>query len=60
MKTAGSSHIARKLIWIWTYAVIVFLYIPMFAVILASFSTQRYFRFPIQSFTTIWYTKTLE
>jgi len=60
MKTAGSSHIARKLIWIWTYAVIVFLYIPMFAVILASFSTQRYFRFPIQSFTTKWYTKTLE
>jgi spermidine/putrescine transport system permease protein len=60
MKNAGSSPIAKKLIWIWTSAVILFLYIPMFAVILASFSTQRYFRFPIQSFTTKWYTKTLE
>jgi spermidine/putrescine transport system permease protein len=60
MQNAGSSPIAKKLIWIWTSAVILFLYIPMFAVILASFSTQRYFRFPIQSFTTKWYTKTLE
>lgn len=60
MKNAGSSRITNKLIWIWTSAVILFLYIPMFAVILASFSTQRYFRFPIQSFTTKWYTKTLE
>ena len=60
MKTASSSPTTRKFIWIWTSAVILFLYIPMFAVILASFSTQRYFRFPIQSFTTKWYTKTLE
>jgi spermidine/putrescine transport system permease protein len=60
MQNASSSRITRKLIWIWTSAVILFLYIPMFAVILASFSTQRYFRFPIQSFTTKWYTKTLE
>ena len=60
MKTAGSSPVTKNLIWIWTSAVILFLYIPMFAVILASFSTQRYFRFPIQSFTTKWYTKTLE
>ncbi len=49
MQNASSSRITRKLIWIWTSAVILFLYIPMFAVILASFSTQRYFRFPIQS-----------
>ena len=60
MKTAGSSPTTKKFIWIWTSAVILFLYIPMFAVILASFSTQRYFRFPIQSFTIKWYTKTLE
>jgi len=60
MQNAGSSRITRKLIWAWTTVVILFLYIPMFAVILASFSTQRYFRFPIQSFTTKWYTKTLE
>jgi len=60
MESTGSSRITRKFIWIWTSAVILFLYIPMFAVILASFSTQRYFRFPIQSFTTKWYTKTLE
>ncbi|MEO9875950.1 MAG: ABC transporter permease [Anderseniella sp.] len=60
MESTGTSRITRKFIWIWTSAVILFLYIPMFAVILASFSTQRYFRFPIQSFTTKWYTKTLE
>lgn len=60
MESTGTSRITRKFIWIWTSTVILFLYIPMFAVILASFSTQRYFRFPIQSFTTKWYTKTLE
>jgi spermidine/putrescine transport system permease protein len=33
---------------------------PMLAVVLASFSKQRYFRFPITRYTTEWYGKTLE
>ncbi len=60
MSATQSSKLTRTLIWLWTGAVLVFLYMPMLAVVLASFSKQRYFRFPITRFTTEWYSKTLE
>ena len=44
---------------LWTACIVVFLYIPMIAVILASFSRQRYFRFPITGWSTQWYEKAL-
>ena len=60
MSATQSSKLTRTLIWLWTATVLVFLYMPMLAVVLASFSKQRYFRFPITRYTTEWYSKTLE
>lgn len=60
MSATQSSKLTRTLIWLWTATVLVFLYMPMLAVVLASFSKQRYFRFPIIRYTTEWYGKTLE
>ena len=51
---------ARILIALWTASVIAFLYIPMIAVVLASFSKQRYFQFPIANWSTKWYEKASE
>ncbi len=58
--SSQANRTSRTLITVWTVAVIVFLYLPMIAVVLASFSRQRYFRFPIPRWTTEWYTRTLE
>ena len=60
MSATQSSKLTRTLIWLWTATVLVFLYMPMLAVVLASFSKQRYFRFPITRYTTEWYGKTLQ
>ena len=49
--------LAHRLIVLWTVCVLVFLYIPMVSVVLASFSKQRYFRFPVQAWDTQWYEK---
>ena len=50
----------KILIGLWTVTVIAFLYVPMVAVVLASFSQQRYFRFPISRWSTKWYEKAAE
>lgn len=55
-----SQRLTRTLIVLWTIVVLVFLYLPMAAVVLASFSKQRYFRFPLTDWTTEWYTRTLD
>lgn len=52
-----SQKMTRRAIILWTSIVIVFLYVPMVAVVLASFSKQRYFKFPIPSWTDKWYQK---
>ena len=57
MATDGKGGATRILIWVWTASVLAFLYVPMIAVVLASFATQRYFRFPISSWSTRWYEK---
>ncbi len=57
METSRSQKLARRFIILWTTVVIGFLYVPMVAVFLASFSKQRYFKFPIQSWTDKWYQK---
>ena len=54
------NRLAHRLVTLWTVCVIAFLYVPMVAVILASFSKKRYFQFPVQSWTLRWYEKTLE
>lgn len=50
-------RLTRNLIVLWTVCVIAFLYVPMVAVVLASFSKQRYFKFPITRWTLEWYEK---
>lgn len=40
--------------------VLFFLYLPILAVTLASFSKKRYFSFPIKRYTTQWYAKSFE
>jgi len=60
MDVTGSTRMTRLLIGLWTAAVLLFLYVPMAAVVLASFSKQRYFRFPIAGWSTEWYAKTME
>lgn len=60
MSNMSSPRLSSTLIAIWTITVLLFLYIPMMAVVLASFAKQRYFRFPITGWTTEWYSKTLQ
>ena len=57
MAASLSQKLTRRFIILWTTVVIIFLYVPMVAVVLASFSKQRYFKFPIQSWTDKWYQK---
>lgn len=49
--------LSKNLIVLWTTCVIGFLYVPMIAVVLASFSQKRYFQFPISTWTLKWYEK---
>lgn len=58
--TARRTKVAHLLIGVWTVAVLLFLYLPMLSVVLASFSKPRYFRFPITDWDTVWYGKALE
>lgn len=46
------------LIWAWTLAVIVFIYMPSICGLLASIGTSRYFSFPIAQLGLNWYDKT--
>ena len=57
MATHRKGGTARMLVALWTVGVLAFLYVPMVAVVLASFSRQRYFRFPIAGWSTQWYEK---
>lgn len=59
MKT-GRFSVTRSCIVLWTVAIVVFLYIPIASVVLASFSRKRYFSFPVTQWTTKWYAKAME
>ena len=58
--TAQRISPAKLLIIIWTVTVLIFLYVPMFSVVLASLTKKRYFSFPVQGWDTIWYEKALQ
>jgi spermidine/putrescine transport system permease protein len=58
MKT-GRISVVHSLIVLWTAAIVIFLYIPIVSVVLASFSRKRYFSFPITQWTTKWYEKAM-
>ena len=53
-------NVTGMLIGIWTICILVFLYIPIVSVVLASFSRKRYFSFPVQQWDTKWYEKAMD
>ena len=60
MKSLLQRKVIRALIVVWTLTVLLFLYMPMMAVVMASFTKQRYFRFPVNAWDTRWYEKAFE
>ncbi len=50
-------RLTRALLRVWAACIVVFLYLPIVCVALASFSANRYFRFPIPRYDTRWYGK---
>ncbi len=53
-------NVTKILIWLWTGCILIFLYVPIVSVVLASFSRQRYFQFPVRQWDTKWYEKAME
>ena len=49
----------NSLIAVWTGVIIIFLFLPMAAVIISSFGKSRYFRFPVKTWSTKWYDETI-
>ncbi|SCW69662.1 ABC transporter permease [Ancylobacter rudongensis] len=47
-------------IWTWTLFVLVAIYLPIVCGALASFNKSRYFGFPIKTYSTEWWQKTLD
>ncbi len=50
-------RITRSLITLWVACMLLFMYLPIACVALASLSKNRYFRFPIPDYDTVWYGK---
>ncbi|GMQ96046.1 MAG: ABC transporter permease [Gammaproteobacteria bacterium] len=50
-------RLTRHLTVLWAACILLFLYLPIVAVTLASLTQNRYFRFPIASYDTVWYGK---
>ncbi len=57
MKGKRKGRVARALIIVWTGSILLFLYMPMLSVVMASFTKQRYFQFPVRAWDTRWYEK---
>ncbi len=60
MGRVRSFKLTKTLIIVWTSCVVIFLYLPMMSIVLASFTKQRYFRFPVNAWDTRWYEKAFE
>jgi len=54
---ALSQRITHNLIALWAGCILLFMYVPVVCVALASFSKQRYFRFPVPAYDDKWYGK---
>jgi spermidine/putrescine transport system permease protein len=55
-----SERSRHALIWAWTLAVLVFVYLPALCILLASLTSSRYFLFPIQKWGLDWWRKTFD
>ena len=60
MMTASADRARRALIWTWTGAVIVFMYLPALCLLLAASTDSRYFLFPIKKWGIEWWKKTFD
>ena len=54
----GTRRSSTFLIWGWTIVVLILIYLPMLAGLLASIGKSRYFRFPIDQFSFDWWQRT--
>jgi spermidine/putrescine transport system permease protein len=54
---SNSKLVAKYLMILWTMILLAFIYAPMNAIVVASFSAKRYFRYPITTWTDKWYQK---
>jgi len=54
------TRLTRNLLAVWAVCILLFMYLPVVCVVLASFSKNRYFRFPIPEYDTRWYAKAFE
>ncbi len=52
-----SRRVSHNLIALWAGCILIFMYLPVICVVLASFSKNRYFRFPIPRYDDVWYAK---
>lgn len=50
-------RVVKNLLALWAGFILVFMYVPVACVVLASFSKNRYFRFPVADFDSRWYGK---
>ncbi len=50
-------RLTHNLLAVWAGCIVAFLYLPVACVALASFSKNRYFRFPVPQYDDIWYAK---
>ena len=50
----------KALIWAWSAAIVLFIYMPSICALLASIGASRYFAFPIAKFGLNWYDKTFD
>jgi spermidine/putrescine transport system permease protein len=53
-----SQRARHALIWVWTIAILIFVYLPALCILLASLTSSRYFLFPIQKWGLDWWRKT--
>ncbi len=53
-------RLTRALFRVWAACIVVFLYVPILCVMLASVSANRYFRFPVPRYDTKWYGKAFD
>ena len=49
----------RSTIYSWTAAVVVFMYVPIVVIIVASFVKSRFFRLPVRAWDGKWYEEAL-
>jgi spermidine/putrescine transport system permease protein len=55
---ARSQRIRRSLVVVWTLALVLFVYLPIICITLASLTSSRYFQFPIARWGIDWWMKT--